>query len=274
MWRVWILVEKLYLVYVITIMKRHFPASKKAKAGESGERAVATVSTQAGGMYETRDVNPPIMPVPNHIANQMSDYATYTLKYAELFPDVSLSGSVKWSKQFRPNSIFDPNYTDGGHQPLGRDLIAGVYQHYRVLKAEFKCSFSPSGRRAADNVYVHSYILGDLVGTGATVTPTDVELLGECKRGRCWLVASENTVSSWERTIYPGLLDETIDTNGVTDQAQQSMWTPVGANPAEEQYYTIMLNTNGANEVCYVSVLVQITYTVQFRSPYVDVFRD
>lgn len=257
-------------------MKRYYPVSKKSKAGASGEKAVARAGTQtgAGAVYETRDVNPPIMPVPKHIANQMSDYATYTLKYTELYPDVSLSGSVKWYKQFRPNSIFDPNYTDVGHQPLGRDLLAGVYQHYRVLKAEFRCSFSPAGKRAADNIFVHSYIVGDLVGTGQTVYPMSVETLGECKRGRCWLVGPENTVSSWDRTIYPGLLDETIDTNGITDQAQQSMWTPVGANPAEEQYYTIMVNTNGANEAAYFSVLVQINYTVQFRSPYVDVIAD
>lgn len=255
-------------------MKRHFPVSKKFKAKASGEKAVANVGTQTEGIYGTRDVNPPIMPVPRHIANQMSDYATYTLKYTELYPDVALGGSLKWYKQFRPNSIYDPNYSDVGHQPLGRDLLAGMYQHYRVLKAEFKCSFSPAARRAADNVYVHSYIVGDIVGTGQTTYPANVQTLGECKRGRCWLVSAEDTVSTWKRTIYPGLLDETIDTNGITDSAQQSMWTPIGNNPAEEQYYTIMVNTNGADEVCYFSVLVQINYTVQFRSPYVDVIAD
>lgn len=255
-------------------MKRYYPSNKKAKAEASGERAVANVGTQVGGLYETRDVNPPIMPVPRHIANQMSDYATYTLKYTELYPDVSLGGSLKWYKQFRPNSIYDPNYSDVGHQPLGRDLLAAIYQHYRVLKAEFTCSFSPAGKRAADNVFVHSYIVGDLVGTGQTTTPTSVQTLGECKRGRCWLVSAEDTVSKWVRTIYPGLLDETIDTNGITDAAQQSMWTPIGSNPAEEQYYTIMVNTNGSDEVSYFSVLVQIKYTVQFRSPYVDVIAD
>lgn len=255
-------------------MKRLYITTKKSKAGASGQKAIATAGAPSGGVYETRDVNPPIMPIPKHIANQMSDYATYTLKYVELYPDVALSGGLKWYKQFRPNSIYDPNYSDTGHQPLGRDLLSGVYQYYRVLKADFSCSFSPSGKRASDNIFVHSYVVGDLVGTGQTYYPTAVETLGECKRGRCWLVAAENTVSSWDRTIYPGLLDETIDTNGVTDQAQQSMWTPVGANPAEEQYYTIMLNTNGANEACYVSVLVQVTYTVQFRSPYVDVIND
>lgn len=255
-------------------MKRYYPSAKKQKAASSGEKAVANAGTQTGGLYETRDVNPPIMPVPSHIANQLSDYATYTLKYTDLYSDVALGGSLKWSKQFRPNSIYDPNYSDVGHQPLGRDLLAAMYQHYRVLKAEFTCSFAPASRRAADNVYVHSYIIGDLVGTGQTTYPTSVETLGEMKRGRCWLVAAENVSSSWNRTIYPGLLDETIDTNGITDQAQQSMWTPVGANPAEEQYYTIMVNTNGPNEVSYFSVLVQINFTVQFRNPYVDAIAD
>ena len=51
-------------------MKRHYPVSKKTKAGASGEKAIANVDTRMGGLYETRDVNPPIMPVPSRIANQ------------------------------------------------------------------------------------------------------------------------------------------------------------------------------------------------------------
>ena len=229
----------------------------------------------SGGMLATRDANPPIMPVPGRIANQMSDYATYTLRYTELFAGVDISSN--WTKQFRINSIFDPNYTDGGHQPMGRDLLATVYNYYRVLKTEISCELARPGYYSDGNGptfgFIEPVIIGDLVGTGVSTIPTNVATLGETKRGRCWLAPSQDSVTKWDRTIYPGLLDETIDTNGATDQTLLSIWTPMGSNPAEEQYYTIMADVTTGNSN-YATVLVQIKYTVQFRCPNVDVTAD
>lgn len=266
--------------YICTMLTSHFRVTKNTMSvakrprtekidnvtGKSGK------SGGSGGELATRDANPPIMPVPSRIANQMSDYATYTLRYTELFTGVDISSN--WTKQFRINSIFDPNYTDAGHQPMGRDLLATIYNYYRVLKTEFSCELARG--IYADNgviVTVEPAIIGDLVGTGVSTIPTSVATLGETKRGRCWLSPSTDNVFRWDRTIYPGLLDETIDTNGVTDQTQLSIWTPMGSNPAEEQYYTIMADT-ASGTISTATVLVQIKFTVQFRCPNVDVTAD
>ena len=228
-------------------------------------------SRGSGGMLATRDANPPIMPVPGRIANQMSDYATYTLRYTEYFSNVDIS--TNWTKQFRINSIFDPNYTDSGHQPMGRDLLATIYNYYRVLKTEISCELGTSTYLPESGIYdIQPIIIGDLVGTGVSAVPTDISTLGETKRGRCWLSPGQNSISKWDRTIYPGLLDETIDTNGATDQTLLSIWTPMGSNPAEEQYYTIMADALGGTP--RATVLVQIKFTVQFRCPNVDVTAD
>ena len=120
---------------------------------------------------------------------------------------------------------------------------------------------------------INPVIIGDLVGTGVSTIPTNVTTLGETKRGRCWMSPGQNSIFKWDRTIYPGLLDETIDTNGATGQTLLSIWTPMGANPAEEQYYTIMADISGGYSNT-ATVLVQIKYTVQFRCPNVDVTAD
>ena len=39
------------------------------------------------------------------------------------------------------NSVFDPNYTGGGHQPLGRDQMATFYNRYRVDKVHVSAEF-------------------------------------------------------------------------------------------------------------------------------------
>ena len=160
---------------------------------------------------------------------------------------------------------------------MGRDLLATVYNFYRVLKTEFSCelgttTFVPSSD-SQPSANIQPIIIGDLVGTGVSTIPTNVSTFGETKRGRCWLSIGQNGISKWERTIYPGLLDETIDTNGATDQTLLSIWTPMGSNPAEEQYYTIMADSAGDySPPC--AVLVQIKFTVQFRCPNVDVMAD
>ena len=254
------------------VTKNTMSVSKRPRTEDVDD--VTGNSSGFGGMLATRDANPPIMPVPGRIANQMSDYATYTLRYTELFSDVDISSN--WTKQFRINSIFDPNYTDSGHQPMGRDLLATVYNFYRVLKTEISCELATSTHLVDGTgpvTYdIGSVIIGDLVGTGASTIPTNVATLGETKRGRCWLSGGQNSISKWDRTIYPGLLDETIDTNGATDQTLMSIWTPMGSNPSEEQYYTIMTDTSSGP--IYADVLVQIKFTVQFRCPNVDVTAD
>lgn len=266
--------------YICTMITSHFRVTKNTMSVAKRPRSenadnVTGNSGGSGGMLATRDANPPIMPVPGRIANQMSDYATYTLRYTELFPGVDIS--TNWTKQFRINSIFDPNYTDTGHQPLGRDLLATVYNYYRVLKTEFSCELGTStyvpSSESQPSANIQPIIIGDLVGTGVSTIPTSVSTLGETKRGRCWMSPGQNSISKWERTIYPGLLDETIDTNGATDQTLLSIWTPMGSNPAEEQYYTIMADSGG-DYAPLASVLVQIKFTVQFRCPNVDVTAD
>lgn len=236
------------------------------------------VTIPEGSEYATRDANPPIMPVPRHVANQLNDYATYTLKYSQAYNELYIDAGAKLSKQFRPNSLYDFDYTGVGHQPLGRDLLAAMYNYYRVLKCVITCSVAPYAKienvdGTTTTAYASPLIIGDLVGTGQATTPTVVYTLGEMKRGRVWMSESNGGVSTWTRVIYPGMLDETIDTNGITDQAQQSIWTPMGANPAEEQYYTIMINSFDAKKY-YLALLVQATFTVQFRSPNVDAVED
>jgi len=62
------------------------------------------------------------------------------LRYAE---DVNISAGIALgSYDFRANSIFDPNLTGIGHQPLGHDQWAVFYDHYVVLGARIKVTLT------------------------------------------------------------------------------------------------------------------------------------
>lgn len=49
------------------------------------------------------------------------------------------------SHTFRANSLFDPDLTGTGHQPLGRDEYALRYNHYRVVSSTIKVTAIASG---------------------------------------------------------------------------------------------------------------------------------
>lgn len=56
----------------------------------------------------------------------------------------SVSG-VLADYSFRLNSLFDPDLTGVGHQPLGRDQMAQFYNRYRVFAASWKITTFPTG---------------------------------------------------------------------------------------------------------------------------------
>lgn len=64
------------------------------------------------------------------------------MRYSE---DINLGtgvGGLLYNYDFRANSIFDPNLTGSGHQPLGHDQWAQFYDHYVVLGAKMRVTFT------------------------------------------------------------------------------------------------------------------------------------
>lgn len=65
--------------------------------------------------------------------------ARATLTYVSNVKLTNTSGAIQ-EYDFRCNSIFDPDYSGVGHQPLGHDQYANVYSYYVVRRA--KCTFT------------------------------------------------------------------------------------------------------------------------------------
>lgn len=62
------------------------------------------------------------------------------LPYAELLNRTP--GTATDEYQFNLNSLFDPNRTGTGHQPLGFDQWATFYNRYRVLGVDVRATFA------------------------------------------------------------------------------------------------------------------------------------
>ena len=79
--------------------------------------------------------------IPRNIPHLYNNNYTVRLTYADTF-NLTLSnagGGVPWA--FRTNSIYDPDYTGTGHQPLMRDLWASQYDYYTVLACHYHLEF-------------------------------------------------------------------------------------------------------------------------------------
>lgn len=67
-------------------------------------------------------------------------------KYVDsvLFPGGAVAGASA-NYVFRANSMYDPDYTGSGHQPLFRDEMAAQYSYYTVISSYIKVTFPPEG---------------------------------------------------------------------------------------------------------------------------------
>lgn len=51
-------------------------------------------------------------------------------------------GGIPVTRVYRLTSLFDPNYSGAGHQPIGFDQIMPMYDHYTVIGARVKVTAS------------------------------------------------------------------------------------------------------------------------------------
>lgn len=50
-----------------------------------------------------------------------------------------------YAQKWNMNSIYDPDRTGGGHQPMGRDQLAVLYNRYIVTGCSYQCVWQPNG---------------------------------------------------------------------------------------------------------------------------------
>lgn len=112
--------------------KRGTPRTTRRRAGAfgmlRGTRNVANLRRVAR-LY-TRHLNP--FPNSKMVRHKYVDTVTMSVAGAP---------GVAQLYQFRANSMYDPDYTGVGHQPMFRDEMAAQYKHYTVLRSNIIVTF-------------------------------------------------------------------------------------------------------------------------------------
>lgn len=150
-------------------------------------------------------------------------------------------------QQFRINSIFDPDYTGVGSQPMGRDEYAAFYERYTVYAAKIDI----------DVISLNEATLFATVVSTDSTFPATLEEIDENKYGR--------TLSC--RVGIPNRISYYIDMKkffGLRSLEDDKYRTLCTANPGDLCYLSFTTaHLDGTSSVsCYVTV--RITYYVKF----------
>lgn len=153
---------------------------------------------------------------------------------------------------FRANSIFDPDATGTGHQPLSRDEYASLYENYTVLGAKCTATFIPNG---------YSYVVGvGLNNAAGTTPPATAARVAEDPQysHRIMNYASDKTVSitrTYSAKRFHGIKD-------VMDDANQK--ATMGSNPANDPAFVVICGpADNTSDNPAVTVYVEISYIVR-----------
>jgi hypothetical protein len=173
-----------------------------------------------------------------------------TLRYSMVNTAVHSSGTAQVYR-FRGNSVYDPDYTSTGHQPVGYDEFSAFFQYYRVVASK-----------------IHLLMAGITTDTPVIVTVRPVR---ELVATSSWIPAVEAPRCAFEfvPTVYiptvhlhnHATMREIFSGQDSTDQDFGSVNT---ANPSKEWYWEILSQTYDGTSSASVRYQVVVEYDVIF----------
>lgn len=180
-----------------------------------------------------------------------------TLRYSEN-PSIALGSLGGISRYFIScNSLFDPDRTATGFQPLYFDQLISIYDHYTVISATIKVSFIDSVGALNADVPLLMTIHQDDDAASSGPTPYFDKMRPEAVTTVCQNGAPATLWAKWSaaKTFGPGTL------------ANNSLQGNAAASPSEESFFTVTFQDTSASPgtSTVVKFLFEVTYTAVFQ---------
>lgn len=194
--------------------------------------------------------------VSNYVPSGMSTIRTANLRYVEQITLVSTVGLLD-SYTFSANSIHDPNVTGVGHQPMGHDTWASLYNHYVVLGSKITIKVAPK-------IVASTSMVGVLLTDAATPPYSDSDTYQEARKGSVRMISEEQgkpvtLVSKFSAKKFFNVKDVKDNVNRLGADSNVS--------PTEQAYYIIWVQSKSGTINADYTVIVQIDYIVSYSEP-------
>lgn len=179
------------------------------------------------------------------------------LRYCDQHTLTSSSGLLgTWV--YRANSVYDPNYTGTGHQPMGFDQWSILYNHYTVVGAKITVQMMVDNSTAIPSAY------GVFLNDNLTTTYTSWQSFKEARKGTS-VVVQGNAGQTIRPVIAKYSAKKFYNVTDVKDNST-NLGALTTANPTEGAYFICWFqNTTGGTDT--QSFAITIDYIVDFSEP-------
>jgi len=207
--------------------RKYFKKKKSYKKKKTSSRGLVRMPRAVNGFPQTMQVN---------------------LRYHSGGALTSTSGAIS-KFQWIANSIFDPDYTATGHQPLFRDEYASIYNHYIVPTSTIIARFTNLSTTA-----------GSLCGIGLdddttmTTTPDTAVEQQEGRNGYLTPLGGSRSTITLKKTFNHKKM------YGTNPRADLTARTAMTASPTEQSVFnTWVSGFNGATTTAEIEITIYFT---------------
>lgn len=207
--------------------------------------------------YRSRNT---LVPRPNNGISPFPAKLNCTLKYIDTFRMGGTATGLPYDRVFRGSSVFDPDWSTPGHQPMYFDQIAPLYVHYTVWASTITVRAISHGNGNASGLGTGD---GLILAIAATNSSSSALLLA--------------TVLERPKTKY-ALMGEGGKSYTVSNTGNYKVMSPkwnkdllsfVTGNPADNWFWHVYLDnvTPGQESVADIQIEIKYNCTFMERTP-------
>lgn len=184
-----------------------------------------------------------------------------TLRYSET---VNLAGTAGILQRyaFSANSVYDPNNTGGGHQPMGYDQWTTLYNKYVVLGSKIIVRMIPNFNGVGQ---IGSGVAGVHLSDGPTPPYSTANEYIESRKGTWRIINWNGGLLDISQTIMVSKFSAKKFFNVKDVRDNQDLRSTTGKNPDTRAYFIVWLDSPMVDT--QYSAIVTIDYIVSFSDP-------
>jgi len=156
---------------------------------------------------------------------------------------------------FSCNSLYDPDISGGGHQPLYFDQIMALYDHYTVVSSTIKVTACAAGATTVPT------IIGVMVDDDASTAPvTNFSTMMEQSNVTKRITTGSNTNSyTFNRKWSANEMFKTVD-----PLSNSLLQGSASGSPVEQSSYTLFIQSIDETSTSQVNFVCEIEYLAVF----------
>lgn len=160
---------------------------------------------------------------------------------------------------FRANSVYDPDYSGAGNQPMWFDEFAQLYHRYTVYASKIEATFINQASTTGNAPFAHVCVTPKDISTVAL----DIEDELEYNRAKSSIL-SRGDGSQGLTTIRHYVNINNILGKSKYEKSDDVVSSVVGSNPSRQVYWHVMGQSMSAGNKFDAYCKVKITYYVKF----------